>query len=383
MRTVISDEQFAKVLTSTDPLAYLNLFHFAGQNTLLTEEQTRQLEEKAQIYDTPIQWMLAWNQGHLPCSKGLADKIFYALSIHRLEDFFMLDFTQFRENCEKLYGCPLGEYDESIAVQYFCNYFWTHNHIPGTNPDLWGKEFGSPIIGIRLTKEKQEMLLSFKSIDGDWMKYSGLLNFRNSFFSQCTHEKSAWYADEVEKYYDEQMAKGYYLYDPGYGFLSPAEKKEELQEELPEESKRAFPTSWKEADKLLNLQYGVCTNLQSELRKALLLVENRVFHHFEFLSIHTSPEQWEKSMLPEALSFLYNLSSIHTQIWDELLTCQTHLEFMTLWMEAQKKLFPGPKKEFDRMPMEKEFFELEKPVELLRKRIEELAILSEQKEEEK
>lgn len=88
-------------------------------------------------------------------------------------------------------------------------------------------------------------------------------------------------------------------------------------------------------------------------------------------------------MLPEALSFLYNLSSIHTQIWDELLTCQTHLEFMTLWMEAQKKLFPGPKKEFDRMPMEKEFFELEKPVELLRKRIEELAILSEQKEEEK
>ena len=373
MKTIISDEEFAKVLASKDPWSHINLFHSTGQSILLTEEQTWQLEEKVRIYDYPVQWMIAWINGQFPYSKCIADKIFHALSIHCLEDFFTVNFTLFRESCEKLYGGPFGKYDEFIAIQCFCDYFLAHNHIQGEDPELKGK-FGSPLIGIRLTEEKQEMFLSFKSIDGDWIKYSGSLFVINNFFPQCTYERSAWRTEEVEKYYEEQRAKGYYLYNPECGKMSTAEKKEELQEE----SKRAFPASWEEADKLLNLQYGVCTNLQSELRKALLLVENRVFHHFEFLSIHTSPEQWEKSMLPEALSFLYNLSSFHTQIWDELLTCQTHLEFMTLWMEAKKNLFPGPKKEFDRMPIEKEFFELEKPIELLRKRIEELALLSKQ-----
>ena len=159
---------------------------------------------------------------------------------------------------------------------------------------------------------------------------------------------------------------------------NPAEPKEDTPvpqdpEDIPEASKRAFPTSWKEADKLLNLQYGVHSNLLAEVRKALLLVENRVFHHFEFLSIHNGPDQWEKSCLPEALGFLHSLSKNHTQAWDELLTCETHFEFMTLWSETQRKLFPAPKAGWEKMVSDKEFFELESTVNELKEKMVSLA----------
>ena len=368
--------EFDKLIGLTDPLEFFSTF-MAQEDLALDEYQTERILDKVPVSaKSCYRWMYLFNKEAVFATKSLARAIFQHVTSNFLHEFYLPLQQQFREKCRQVYPDMALELSQDIAEIHWAREYKRRHPLQG-----WDHHFTR--LGICLTEGHAKFILTGRDEKNIWKTVWGKIS---SAHGDCPGteqviEKEDTFRKDFANYLSKKRDNGYTFtsYDiirenTPFESPNPAEPKEDTPvpqdpEDIPEASKRAFPTSWKEADKLLNLQYGVHSNLLAEVRKALLLVENRVFHHFEFLSIHNGPDQWEKSCLPEALGFLHSLSKNHTQAWDELLTCETHFEFMTLWSETQRKLFPAPKAGWEKMVSDKEFFELESTVNELKEKM--------------
>lgn len=385
----VPPDEFDKLIKFDDPLEFFAMF-MAPKNLGLDEYQTEKVLAKIPVSAGKCyRWMYLFNRGAVFQTRSLAKTIFKHVTSNFLHEFYIPLQRQFRENCTRLYPDMQFEFSKETAIAHWMREYKRRHPLPE-----WNHEFA--FLGVCLSDSHAKFIITGRNEKNVWKTAWGRLS---SPHEDCSTEKpildEAVFFKDYAEYLTKKKSNGYFFQsyvtikesDPVES-SNPAERKEDTPvpqnpNDIPEESKRVFPTSWKEADKLLNLQYGSHSNLLAEVRKALLLVENRVFHHFEFLSIHNDPEQWEKSCLPEALGFLHSLSKNHTQAWDELLTCETHFEFMTLWSETQKKLFPAPKAGWEKMVTDKEFFELESIVNELKEKMAFLAEAHKEKISEK
>ena len=367
--------EFDKLIGLNDPLEFFSTF-MAQKDLALDEYQTERILDKVPVSaKSCYRWMYLFKKEAVFATRSLARTIFHHVTSNFLHEFYLPLQQYFREKCLQVYPDMECELTKDMAIIRWMQEYKRRHPLQG-----WDHHFTQ--IGVCLTEDHAKFILTGRDEKNIWKIVWGRIA---SAHGDCPgnehpikHEDAFRY--DFENYLAKKRANGYYflsyssIKDSPLKSPNPAERKEDTPvpqdpEDIPEASKRVFPTSWKEADKLLNLQYGVHSNLLAEVRKALLLVENRVFHHFEFLSIHNGPDQWEKSCLPEALGFLHSLSKNHTQTWDELLTCETHFEFMTLWSETQRKLFPAPKAGWEKMVTDKEFFELESTVNELKEKM--------------
>lgn len=376
----VPQHEFDKLIGLADPLEFFTTF-MVPKDLALDEDQTNRVLAKVPVSERSCyRWMYLFNRGAVFATRSLARSIFQHVTANFLYEFYLPLQQQFCDTCSKFFPDMFAEINKDMAIIHWTREYKRRHPLQG-----WDHHFTH--LGVCLTENHAKFILIGRDEKNSCKIVWGKIS---SAHGKCqTIEHPIEYEDTFRKDLSSYLARkriNGYVFSP-YDLIRedflpetpiPAESKEDTPvpqdpEDIPEESKRAFPTSWKEADKLLNLQYGSHSNLLAEVRKALLLVENRVFHHFEFLSIYNGQDQWEKSCLPEALGFLHSLSKNHTQAWDKLLTCETHFEFMTLWSETQKKLFPAPKAGWEKMVSDKEFFELESTVSELKEKMVSLA----------